>query len=158
MELLQKKNLLIFELSTAYLLKSISIQPPHPIGFQLIQNSPLLIINNISNKIQVIDYRKGCLLKTLDLKYKDIFLNGIIYDTIEYFSKNIKSLNIWDLSKLKIYKLNFTENNTSEKKKIKIQEISTNIFSNSIFYSSILLALDRKYFLWDRFTRLVILN
>ena len=84
--------------------------------------------------------------------------DGINYDTIEYFSKNIISLNILHLSKPKFNKLNFTQNANSDEKKIKIQEVSINILPTSIFYSNILLILNRNYYLWDRNTRLVILN
>jgi|NorSeaMetagenome_1021524.scaffolds.fasta_scaffold13702_4 hypothetical protein len=153
-----KKNLLIFELSTSFLLHSLSIRSPHPIRFQLIQNVPLVILINTFNKVQIIDYRKGCILKTLDLKNNNLFLDGINYDTIEYFSKNIISLNILHLSKPKFNKLNFTQNANSDEKKIKIQEVSINILPTSIFYSNILLILNRNYYLWDRNTRLVILN
>ena len=87
-----------------------------------------------------------------------MFLEGINYDTFEYFSKNYNSLNIVDLSEPKFYNLNFTQNHNSDEKKIKIQEVSMNILPISIFYSSILLNLHRNYYLWDRNTRLVILN
>jgi hypothetical protein len=60
--IISKKNLLIFELSKGAILYSLLIQPIFPIKFQLIKNLPLVIINDKSDKIQIIDYQKGYFL------------------------------------------------------------------------------------------------
>ena len=89
--IVSKKNLLIFELSNGALLFSLLIQPIFPIKFQLIKNLPLVIINDKSDTIQIIDYQKGYFLKKFDLNPQNVFLNGINYDSMEYFFKNINS-------------------------------------------------------------------
>jgi hypothetical protein len=156
--IISKKNLLIFELSNGVILFSLLIQPMFPIKFQLIKNLPLVIINDKSDTIQIIDYQKGYFLKKFDSNPQNIFLNGINYDTKEYFFKNINSVNILGLSKPKFFKLNFTENHTLDIKKFEIQEILLNVNFTHIFNFNMLLIFNQNYYLWDSIARLIILN
>jgi hypothetical protein len=156
--IISKKNLLIFELSNGANLYSLLIQPIFPIKFQLIKNLPLVIINDKSDKIQIIDYQKGYFLKKFDSNRQNVFLNGINYDKMEYFFKNKNSVIILGLSKPKFCKLNFTENHFLDVKKFEIQEILFNIVFIRIFNSNMLMIFNQNYYLWDCIVRLIILN
>ena len=156
--IISKKNLLIFELSKGAILYSLLIQPIFPVKFQLIKNFPIVIINDKSDTIQIIDYQKGCFLKKFDSNRQNVFLNGINYDTMEYFFKNIKSVIISGLSKPRFFKLNFTENHLLDIKKFEIQEILLNIVFIRIFNFNMLIIFNQNYYLWDCIVRLIILN
>lgn len=153
-----KKNLQVVKLSNGKFYPSVLIEPTFPLNIQIIKRSAVISILSKSGYIHVLNYQKGCIVKKIYLSNENYFLNGIFRKFGIYCLRKDKKISISYFYKKKNHIFNLAEGNFLDSIKNKMEQVFYKIFSKEISFSNILLLINKKCYLWDLNTRLIILN
>ena len=156
--ILTKKSILIYNFFNGIILHTVSFEAKFPINFQIIKEFPLILILGKNDKLFILNYKKGYFIKKPLSIGNSFFPNGNNKGCLFYCLKNNKSLSLHDFLKRTYLKFKFPENNFWYPKNIKFEKfIFTNQFKN-INYTSFLYISNTIIYLWDFYSKLVVLN